>query len=188
MTFSFTRLNLCFASLASTLLLSSLIAPKPAHAILWFVSPGTQADSSIPISGDFTIVDELAAFPMMLSSTVTVQGLVFTAGDALISNTPGVGITAIDWQDSGQNLLSFVFTTPLTPTAGTVALDSVASTYTPFVVGTPYSVTGSVTPVPAPFPLLGAVAAVGCSRKLRRRIATMAKSNEKNATSTSGGS
>jgi hypothetical protein len=102
-------------------------------------------------------------------SNVTVSGVTFGATDALISNTPGVGITAIDWLDTNNNLLSFVFNTPLTPSGGTVTLDNIVSSYTPFNPGTPLAVNGSVTAVPEPLTLLGAGTAIALGGIFKRR-------------------
>ena len=69
------------------------------------------------------------------------------------------------------NILSFVFDTPLTSAGGTISLDRVVSAYTPFSVGLPSSVSGSVKQVPGPLPVLGVGAALAWSRKPKRRLA-----------------
>jgi hypothetical protein len=94
----------------------------------------------------------------------------------LISNTPGIGVTAIDWLDAGNNVLSFVFNNPLTPGGGTILLNNVVSLYTPFNPGLPQAVSGavskagSVPTVPEPSTRLGAAIAValGAIFRLRR--------------------
>lgn len=170
---------LCVATLTSFSLLGSLISSNPAKALTWSVNPGTLTDDNVPVLGGFTIDDELAANPIMLSSNIAVSGIVFGPNDALISSTPGSGITAIDWLDSSNNLLSFVFTLPLTTSGEDIALDNVASAFTPFDVGTPFAITGSVSAttseVPGPSALMGAFAAVAWSRRIRGRIAGLEK-------------
>lgn len=69
------------------------------------------------------------------------------------------------------NILSFVFDTPLTSAGGSISLDRVFSAYTPFSVGLPSSVSGSVKQVPGPLPVLGVGAALAWSRKPNRRLA-----------------
>lgn len=166
---------LCVATLTGLSLIGSLVSSNHAKALTWSVNPGTQTDDNVPVLGGFTIDDELAANPIMLSSNVAISSIVFGPNDALISSTPGSGITAIDWLDSSSNLLSFVFSLPLTTSGGDIALDSVVSTFTPFDVGTPFAITGSVSAttaeVPGPTALMGAFAAVAWSRKMRGRIA-----------------
>ena len=69
------------------------------------------------------------------------------------------------------NILSFVFDTPLTSAGGTISLDRVVSAYTPFSVGLPSSVSGSVKQVPGPLSVLGVGAALAWSRRLQSRFA-----------------
>lgn len=69
------------------------------------------------------------------------------------------------------NILSFVFDTPLTSAGGTISLDRVVSAYTPFSVGLPSSVSGSVKQVPGPLSVLGVGAALAWSRRLKSRFA-----------------
>jgi hypothetical protein len=178
------RQALCVTTMAGLSLFGSLISSNAAYALTWGVTPGTQTSINEPIVGGFSFDDELAVNPIMLSSNVMVEGFTFTASDAVISNVPGLGITAIDWLDPSNNLLSFVFAVPLTDAGGNVALDDIASTYTPFESGIPYSITGSVEEtvygVPGPLPLMGAGAAVAWSRKIKTRIA-LSKGNWKKA-------
>jgi hypothetical protein len=122
------RRILCHAPAAGILLLGSLFSANPVKALLWVVGSDIKTDINAPITGSFAIDDELADTPIMLSSNIGVDGLVFGPSYALISHTPGLGVTAIDWLDPGNNLLSFVFAVPLTNTGGNVALDDVAST------------------------------------------------------------
>ena len=145
----------------------------PAQALLWTIEPGTQTDNGLSISGSFSIDNELAATPMMLASAVSIDGNVFDASEAKLDYISGMGVSAIDWLDASSNRLSFVFATPLTPAGGKVMMDNIVSTYTPFtpsVSSLPDFVSGSVSGVPGPLPVLGAGAALAWSRKLKRRI------------------
>ena len=108
-------------------LLSATLTAHPAQALSWSVDTGTRTENNLLISGGFTIDDELATLPNMTVSNVTVGGVAFGANDAL-----GVGITAINWLDSNNNLLSFAFNNPLTPSGGAITLDNIVSSYTPF--------------------------------------------------------
>lgn len=165
------------ASSALILIGASLFAASssllPARALPWNVDPATQTSDSRFITGSFAIDDESAASPAMLSSNVSVDGFVFGANDAIISQTQGLGVTAVDWIDPSNNVLSFVFASPLTTQGGTVNLDSVVSTFTPFSSGTPLAISGSVSNpagVPAPMAGMGVGAAFVSARHIRRRI------------------
>lgn len=148
-----------------------------AQALPWTVVAGTQTETGLIISRSLRIDDELAANPVMLASNVSVTGNVFDAFDATLSTTAGLGISAIDWLDGSNNLLSFVFDTPLTSAGGTICFDRVVSAYTPLSVGLPSSVSGSVKQVPGPLPVLGMGAALAWSRKLKRRFAQLRSSH-----------
>lgn len=169
-------------SILGLALISEVAFLNPARALPWNVEPGTQTDNGLFITGEFNIADELEATPLLLSSNVTVDGLVFAANDAVLSNIPGTGITAIDWVDSSNNLLSLVFNLPLTQQGGTITIDTNVSTYTPFNASNPFTISGSVasrtTPsVPGPLPALGAGVALAWSRNLKRRITLDQRTN-----------
>lgn len=149
---------------------------RPAQALTWNVVAGTQTDNGLAIGGQFSIDDELSGNPVLVSSNISVDGLLFGASDAIVSSTAGIGITGIDWVDSNSNLLAFAFSTPLTLSGGTVGLDPNVSAYTSISSGAPLFISGSVsgaqtTPVPGGLPGFGVLAALGWSRNLKRRIA-----------------
>ena len=159
--------HFAIVSLMGASLLGATLSTNPAQALTWSVDTGTKTDTNLLILGRFTIDDELASLPNITFSNVTVDGLTFGASDVLlISNTAGIGVTAIDWIDANSNVLSFVFKKPLTPSGGTILLDENVSTYIPFVLGLPQAVSGSVSPagavptVPEPSTRLGAGIAV----------------------------
>jgi hypothetical protein len=169
--------HLAIVSLMGASLLGATLTTNPAQALTWNVAPGTKTDTNLPILGTFTIDDELASLPKITFSNVTVDGFTFGSSNVnQISNTPGIGVTAIDWLDAGNNVLSFVFNNPLTPGGGTILLNNVVSLYTPFNPGLPQAVSGavskagSVPTVPEPSTRLGAAIAValGAIFRLRR--------------------
>ena len=182
MIFSRSHAHFLAQALTKAAVLGTLIFLSPAQALQWNIDNGTQTDVGLVIAGDFSIDDELQANPVMLASNVTLDGLVFGANGSIISSTPNVGITAIDWVDINNNLLSLAFTTPLTPQGGTIVLDDVVSSFTPFNATTPSfisgSVTGSTSAVPGAVPALGAGAALAWSRRIRRRINTAGNSRQ----------
>ena len=174
------------ASPALILIGASLFAAPssllPARALPWNVDPATQTSDGRLITGSFAIDDESAASPGMLASNVSVDGFIFGANDAIISQTQGLGVTAVDWVDPSNNVLSFVFASPLTTQGGTVNLYSVVSTFTPFSSGTPLAISGSVSNpsgVPAPMAGVGVGAAFASARHMRRRV-SRAKSARRN--------
>jgi hypothetical protein len=158
-------------SLLAWTLVSTTCRPSPVHALPWKVDPGTSTDNGLAISGSFSIANEISASPLLITSDVTVAGLIFRASDAIVSSTVGFGVTAIDWVDNANNLLSFVFDTPLTTAGGTIFLDSTVSSFTPFLPGNPLAISGSLSQVPGPLPILGAGTALAWSRQLKRRNA-----------------
>ena len=179
-----TRTSKHFAmhALCKTAVLDAFAFVSPAQALQWNIVSGTATDNGLAVSGNFSFDDELLANPVMLASNVTVDGLVFGAADLLqVTSTPGVGITAIDWLDTGNNLLALAFDMPLTPQGGTVSLDNTVSTYTAFSTSTPSFITGSISgppsAVPGPMPALGAGAALAWTRKIKRKI-SMANPNQ----------
>ena len=158
------------ATLMGASVLGMVLTANPAQALSWIVDTGTQTETGLSISGAFTIDAELADSPLLTFSNISIDGNVFTASNLLLlSNTPGVGVTAIDWQDTDFNRLSFVFDSPLTPSGGTVVLDDNVSSYVPFNPGLPLSVSGSVSQVPEPLTLLGAGTAIALGGLFKRR-------------------
>lgn len=154
--------HFAIVSLMGASLLGATLTTNPAQALTWSVDTGTKTDTNLLISGTFTIDDELANSPKITFSNVTVDGFTFDASNVLsISNTAGIGVTAIDWMDTGSNVLSFVFSNPLTPSGGMILLDEIVSNYIPFALGSLQAVSGSVSPagavptVPEPSTLLG---------------------------------
>ena len=92
----------------------------------------------------------------------------FGSSDVINISTAS-GVTAIDWLDGDLNLLSLVFNSPLTPSGGTVALDNVVSTFTPFDPGVSLANEGSVSAVPEHLTLMGAGAAIAFGGAFKRR-------------------
>jgi hypothetical protein len=135
------------------------------------LSIGSQALTNpvSPLTGGFTLDNEYSANPPVTSGNVTVDSITFTAGDVAKVSVSG-GVTAIDWLNGANDLLSLVFSSPLTSSGGTVALNTAQSSFTSFASGTPASITGSDTAVPGPFTLLGVGASFASTRRLRRRI------------------
>jgi hypothetical protein len=169
--------HFAIVSLMGASLLGATLTTNPAQALTWSVDTGTKTDTNLLISGTFTIDDELANSPKITFSNVTVDGFTFGASDVLlISNTAGIGVTAIDWRDAGSNVLSFVFSNPLTPSGGMILLNETVSVYTPFASPLPQAVSGAVSPagavptVPEPSTLLGVgiTVALGAIFRLRR--------------------
>lgn len=144
-----------------TLTLGSL----PAVALPWVLDPGSQVLTAptTPLTGGFTLDNATVTF-----SDVMVNSLTFSAADVFNVDVAG-GVTAIDWLDSENNLLSLVFNSPLTSSGGTITLDNVVSSFTPFDSGVPVEITGSVTAVPEPLTLLGAATAIAFGTSFKRK-------------------
>ncbi|MEB3161229.1 MAG: PEP-CTERM sorting domain-containing protein [Synechocystis sp.] len=142
----------------------------PAQALPWVLDLGSEVltNPASPLTGGFTLDDESLANPTVTSSNVMVDSFTFGAADVINVSVSG-GVTAIDWLDSGNNLLSLVFSSPLTPGGGTVPLNPVVSSFTPFSSGVPVEITGSVTAVPEPLTLLGAGTAIALGGLFKRR-------------------
>jgi hypothetical protein len=157
---------------ALTLTVGTLtLGTLPAQALPWVLDPGSEVLTNPvnPLTGGFTLDDESLAFPTVTFSDVTVDSLTFGAADVINVSVFG-GVTAIDWLDSGNNLLSLVFDSPLTSSGGTVVLNQVVSSFTPFSSGAPVEITGSVTAVPEPLTLLGAGTAIALGSAFKRRL------------------
>jgi len=114
------------STLVGASFLGATLTANPAMAFTWVLDAGSQTETNLPITGQFTIDDEFAAIPMISFSNVTVDGLVFGSGDVVNIGTAS-GVTAIDWLDGDSNALSLAFNSPLTPSGGTVTLDNVVS-------------------------------------------------------------
>jgi len=97
-----------------------------------------------------------------ITASFTGDGGIFIIGPAYVSNTSVVSSATFN----GKTLASLGFTT--TGLIGTWTLDGTSETIQ-VVLGPP---SPSGTTVPGPLPLLGAGAAFGWSRRLRKRIAT----------------
>lgn len=148
-----------------------VLTPPSAEALPWVLNTGSQALTNpvSPLTGGFTLNNESSANPIVTSSNVTVGTYTFSASD-VINVTVSGGVTAIDWLNGNNDLLSLAFSSPLTPSGGTVGLNSLASSFATFANPTPVAITGSVTAVPEPFTLLGVGASFASTRRLRRRI------------------
>ncbi|MFN5514385.1 MAG: PEP-CTERM sorting domain-containing protein [Cyanobacteriota bacterium] len=157
----------CFAVGLAALALT----PSSVKALPWVLSPDSQALTNpvAPLTGGFSLNNESLANPSVTFSNMMVDSLIFSALDVVNVSVSG-GVTAIDWLDSGNNLLSLVFSSPLTPGGGTIALNSVVSSFTPFSSGAPAVITGSVTAVPEPLTLVGAGAAITLGGLFKRRL------------------
>jgi hypothetical protein len=142
----------------------------PAQALPWVLNPDSQVLTNpvTPLTGGFTLDNESLGSPTVTVSNVMVASLMFSAVDVINIDTAS-GVTAIDWLDSNNNLLSLVFNSPLTPSGGTIALDEIASSFTPFNSSVPGEITGSVTAVPEPLTLLGASTAIALGGLFKRR-------------------
>jgi len=147
------------------------LSVDPAAALPWVLNPGSQVliNPATPLTGGFTLDDESLGSPTVTFSNIMVASLIFSAADVINIDT-AAGVTAIDWLDGGNNLLSLVFSTPLTSGGGTIALDNVVSSFTPFNSGVPVEITGSVTAVPEPLTLLGASTAIALGSLFKRRL------------------
>ncbi|MFN5513959.1 MAG: PEP-CTERM sorting domain-containing protein [Cyanobacteriota bacterium] len=145
----------------------------PAQALPWVLDPGSEVLTNpvTPLTGGFTLDDESLANPTVIFSNVMVGSFTFGAANVINVSVSG-GVTAIDWLDSGNNLLSLVFSSPLTPSGGASALNTVVSSFTPFSSGAPVTITGAVTAtaVPEPLTLLGAGAAITLGGFFKRRL------------------
>lgn len=147
------------------------LTPSSVNALPWVLSPGSQAQTNpvTPLTGGFTLDNEYSANPNVTFSNVMAGSITFSASD-VVNVSVASGVTAIDWLNGNSDLLSLVFSSPLTPSGGTVALNSILSSFTPFVSGTPAAITGSVSAVPEPFTLLGVGTSFAYTRRLRCRI------------------
>ena len=139
---------------------------SPVQALTWRLGSGSQVETSptpTPITGSFTIDDENSASPQILFSDIMVGGVTFDMVDNI--DTTSLGITAIDWIN-GASILSLAFSpSALTNTGGTIALNNVSDLDGDQITG---SVT-SITSVPEPSTLLGAVICFGVSLLFHRR-------------------
>jgi hypothetical protein len=156
------------STLVGISVLGATLTAKPAMALTWALDAGSQTQTNLLITGQFIFDDEFAAFPMVSFSDVTVDGLVFGSSDVINIDTAS-GVTAIDWLDGDFNTLSLVFNSPLTPSGGTVILDDIVSTFTPFVPGVPLAIEGSVSAVPEPLTLMGAGVAIVLGGAFKRK-------------------
>jgi len=87
--------------------------------------------------------------------------------------TSGYGpVFAYDFDSAGVVGISQNLTNPLVQNVESIALDTTVS----YAIATPLGPPPS--PVPAPLPVFGAMAAFGCSRRIRKRICEVRGSSE----------
>lgn len=153
--------HLVSVSLISTLTTVGLTT-TPVSALTWTLNPNSQVQTSpttTPLTGSFTIDDESLINPSITASNINLGSLVFIADDVINIDVAG-GITAIDWLDQDNNVLSLVFNSPLTSLGGNVILNSTVSNFTDSNADE-FVVVGSVsTSVPEPSTLLGLILTV----------------------------
>ena len=147
--------------------------PNPVLSIDVSLNPGR----SLPVGATLMYnVMKLGGNPFVQASSNGTVGNVPPIGSGTATITSGIlGLNGGSLVSMNGIMDSDLFTTPLTSTKvtsvfGTTGPGTISSFKVEFTSGTPIS----TTIVPGPLPILGAGAAFGFSRRLRRRIKTSA--------------
>ena len=159
------------STLVGVSVLGATLTAQPAMALIWALDAGSQTETGLPVTGQFTLDDEFAALPTISFSNVTVGGVVFGSSDVFNISTAS-GVTAIDWLDVDANTLSLVFNFPLTPSGGTVTINNFVSVFVTSSDPYPLAIEGSVSAVPEPLTLMGAGAAIAFGAAFKRKSKT----------------